>query len=75
MVFRNIPLLEYGPVRISIINPKFELDTINVPERCIIPFFGSLIIEFEQIGQIHKLMSFNSTAITGIHLYKMHYKF
>ena len=50
MVFRNIPFLEYGPVRISIINPKFELDTINVPERCIISFFGSLVIEFEQIG-------------------------
>ncbi|MHA1104629.1 MAG: nucleoside phosphorylase [Promethearchaeota archaeon] len=71
MVFRDIPLLEYDPERISVINPIFELD---VPERCIIPFYSSLLIEFEKMGHIHELMSFDSTVIAGIHLYEMQYK-
>ena len=74
MVFKDIPPLEYDPERISIINPIFDLDTVNVPERCIIPFYNSLLIEFERIGHIHNLMSFDSTVIAGIHLYEMKYK-
>lgn len=74
MVFRDIPLLEYDPERISVINPKFDLNDINVPERCIIPFFSSLLIEFKRMGHIHELMSFDSTVIAGIHLYELHYK-
>ena len=74
MVFRDIPLLEYDPERISIINPTFKLDGIDVPERCIIPFYSSLLIEFERMGHIHELMSFDSTVIAGIHLYEMNYK-
>ena len=74
MVFKDIPLLEYDPERISVINPIFELDGIDVPERCIIPFYSALLIEFEKMGHIHKLMSFDSTVIAGIHLYEMEYK-
>ena len=74
MVFRDIPLLEYDPDRISVINPIFEFDSINVPERCIIPFYGSLLTEFEQLGHLHELVSFDSTVIAGIQLYEMHYK-
>ena len=74
MVFRDIPLIEYDPERISVINPIFEFDSINVPERCIIPFYGSLLTQFKQMGHLHELMSFDSTVIAGIQLYEMHYK-
>ncbi|MBY9003855.1 MAG: nucleoside phosphorylase [Candidatus Lokiarchaeota archaeon] len=74
MVFRDIPLIEYDPERISIINPLSILDTTNVPERCIIPFYGSLLTEFERMGHLHKLVSYNSTVMEEIHLYEMHYK-
>lgn len=74
LVFRDIPLIEYDPEKISIINPIMKQNGTNVPERCIIPFYGSLISEFERRGHLHKLMSFESTVIEGIHLYEMDYK-
>jgi uridine phosphorylase len=61
----NIPLLEFDPDKMALIEPHRIFKMANLPEYCVLPFYPSLIENLKQAG---KLVRIHELSISGISL-------
>jgi uridine phosphorylase len=51
----NIPLLEFDPDSTALIEPRNIYKSVDLPECCVMPIYGSLIVSLKQRGKLTTL--------------------
>lgn len=52
---KELPILEFDPDKNAIINPKKEIKSIDIPERCVVCFFQDVINKLNQQKRLIKV--------------------
>ncbi len=60
---KEYPILEFDPNPNAKINPSTLISEINVPEYCVITFFGSIIKEMFEAGKLTQISTFYCSTI------------
>ncbi len=69
---REYPILEFDPNSKAKINPSNVTAKIDVPEYCVITFFGDVINEMLQAGKLKQVGSFYSATV-NLPIYETQY--
>jgi uridine phosphorylase len=59
----QIPLLEFDEDRTAIIEPSSHIKSINAPEHCVMPIYGSMIEKLQREGRLEKIHEFDSALL------------
>jgi hypothetical protein len=65
----NIPLIEFDNDRTALIEPSF-IKNIGLPERCIIPFYDSVMKKLKQNGKLEKVYE-RATPLCPDEIYRL----
>ncbi len=69
----DIPLLEFDHDRMALIEPSMHHRNINPPERCVMPFYASVISKLKNEGVMQKIYELEpaSVLLSPIDVYKL----
>jgi len=73
MSAKRFPILEFDPTPKAIIEPAEQVKELDVPEHCVITFFGEVLKKLHGEGQA-KILSTHSWADADRHLYELEFQ-
>ena len=69
---KEFPILEFDPNPIAKISPSYLTERVDIPEYCVITFFGDVIQEMLQAGKLEQVATFYSATV-HLPVYKTEY--
>lgn len=69
----NIPLAEFDPDKTAVIQPVGPVESVTLPEHCVIPVYGNLIKKLKDEGRLEKIDEVEAVSITPLRVYKLDY--
>ncbi len=69
---RDFPILEFDPNPKAKIEPSSLIEKADVPDSCVITYFGDVIREFELSGMLKQVAVFRSATV-DLPIYEMEY--
>lgn len=69
----KFPILEYDPETKAIIEPSENIPELDVPEHCIMVFYGEMIKRLEKKGILQKITQEETISTSPLPVYTMNY--
>lgn len=73
MQSNSFPILEFDPTPQAIIEPNEQINALNVPEHCVITFFGEVLEKLHKEGRT-KILATHRWADADRHLYEVDFQ-